>query len=212
MFAVIKKGLLFFIILSFFSIAAQDVQPKPTEESDAGMKPAVEKSEKQIYLRSFLYGDLSGDVFVPGASLSFVPWKSLEITVGAGGIRWWYNGSTMTLFSKIGWSFDFDLRSKDFGVIFRFPIAFGWRYNVVHEDGDWGESETRAHSLNISVGLELVLMFNRHFGISFNANISMNAIVAYRFHDMEYEKWSNVPAERVFVAFDGGFINFVARF
>ena len=193
-----------FLLLFFLSISAEDVVAVAS----------TEKSDKQIYLRS-IFGGVIGrysDRLFSGLSLSMVPWKSLEITVGVGGKINAGKSSGVLFFSRIGWSFEGDFRKKDSGVILRVPIAFGWRYISNGVDYDSERSDTRTHSLNLSLGVELVVMFNRVFGISFNVNIAADVVVAYRYHSEMYNEWSDVPSKRVFPYFDGGLINFVWRF
>lgn len=200
MFFGLRSFSLFLVLISCFSLYGQASQER-------------DEYKKQIYLRTFFAADLSGKIIAPGASLSFVPWKALEITVGSGGQTFFDDDSQFLLFSKIGWAFEFDLRSKDSGVIIRIPIALGWRYSSISIHRDSELSNERMHSLNFSVGLEFVAMFSKVFGMSVNANFATDVIVAYRYHDRCCgDVWSDVPSERMLFFFDGGLINFVFRF
>ena len=222
----VKKMVLFLLFLFVFYLSAEDGEILSVQKIDFSA-PDEKKDDKQIYLRSFYGGTINseiGDIYA-GTSLSFIPWKSLEITAGIGGSASFNKG--LLVFSRVGWSFEFDFRKKASGVILRVPVAFGWRY-ISHTPTPWffatiDKEETRAHSLNLSLGLELLVMFNKVFGITFHITVAADVVVAYRYHwvdvDERYNEdpllpdvWSDVSPEKAFLYLDAGVINFVWRF
>ena len=209
-----KKIALILLFLFVFSLNAEDRKVLSLQKIDFSAADE-KKDEIQIYLRSF-FGVLYGDGYLyPGASVSVVPWKSLEITFGGGELVCPFCGISdgYMLFSKIGWSFEFDFRTKESGVILRLPLALGWRYVTTSENYVSEEGGTRRNSLNLSLGIELVVMFNKVFGISFHQTLFADLVVSYRYYDaMGRDIRHDAPPEKSFFYLDGGVINFVFRF
>lgn len=219
---VAKRIALLLLFLCVFSLSAEDLEGVSIKDVEISSDQQIDfsatdekKDEIQLYFRSF-FGFLYGEGYsYLGASLSVVPWKSLEITFGGGDLVCLFCGISdgYMLFSKIGWSFEFDFRTKESGVILRLPLALGWRYVTTSQDYVSEQGGTRRNSLNLSFGIELIVMFNKVFGISFHQTLFADLVVSYRYYDfMGRDIRHDAPPEKSFFYLDGGVINFVFRF